>query len=268
MFTSRRERAGVWRADVVSSPRGRRRHVAAYTVVCTSILYSALRSAVDRFTAPFIGSQRLYTAPFRSVHGPVRRAARFALRFAGRAVRAEPRGRRRSRDAARSGAVRGCLRVRWRAVPFVCRRPRSAGTRFRPSFARRPAAQRGDGGPGLAGEPVAPAGPRAPGVGLWARVTESRVSRSRCDASHRARAHIQIHDSRNAPKLRRAQSPVGHARAHGPSIRTAPPTAARRGAPPAGTGDAGVYFVIAVYVCVGAIGRSIRCTGSLHPNSS
>ena len=71
----------LWRADVVSSPRGRRRHVAAYTVVCTSILYSALRSAVDRFTAPFIGSQRLSTAPFRSFTDLWRRAAARAVNY-------------------------------------------------------------------------------------------------------------------------------------------------------------------------------------------
>jgi hypothetical protein len=85
----------------VSSPRGRRRHVAAYTVVCTSILYSALRSAVDRFTAPFIGSQRLYSA-VQIVHGPVAagRGPRGRL-FAGRAVRRGGRAASGPRTGAR-----------------------------------------------------------------------------------------------------------------------------------------------------------------------
>lgn len=41
----------LWRADVVSSPRGRRRHVAAYTVVCR-------RYCTPLCVAPLIGSQR------------------------------------------------------------------------------------------------------------------------------------------------------------------------------------------------------------------
>jgi len=99
----------------VSSPRGRRRHVAAYTVVCTSILYSALRSAVDRFTAPFIGSQRLYTAPFRSVHGPV---AAGAARFAGRAVRGRAAAARPPPVAGRGAERRGSrLFAVWWRVP-------------------------------------------------------------------------------------------------------------------------------------------------------
>ena len=184
----------------MSSPRGRRRHVAAYTVVCTSILYSALRSAVDRFTAPFIGSQRLYTAPFRSVHGPVRRAARFALRFAGDGPYARSRaaaaGRGTRRGAARFAVVCGYGGVLCRLCAVGRVAPGRGSVRlsnvFRAPRRRRSAATAGPAWPvslwrrpRRGALPLTPA--RAPGAGA-SPVARGRPSRAGCGAvgaSHR-----------------------------------------------------------------------------------
>lgn len=225
----------------MSSPRGRRRHVAAYTVVCTSILYSALRSAVDRCTAPFIG----YTAPLQRRsgiglipgdeivgHGPVRRAARFAGAlgpYARSRAAAAGRGTRRGR-AARFAVVCGAVAC---AVGRVApggrgsvrlsragrrRSAATAGPAWPVSLWRRP--RRGAlpltpaRAPGAGASPWPVSGPRAPGgvdrvVG--ATVTES-WSLGRDVTHHIGHAHtsgsaLRTHsDSRHSVETRPAHT--------------------------------------------------------------
>jgi hypothetical protein len=160
----------------------------------------------------------------------VRRAARFAVTVWHAVGRTRP---------ARSAPVRGPRGCRFVAAtptgmfPYVwpvSLAPPRPGCRAGPHarYLTRETRARGL----RTGRPRPSPGPR--GRRVCARVL---VSRSRCDASHRARAHIQIHDSRNAPTLRRAHR----------ATRTG--GRARRPRPPAATGDAGVYFVYR-YSCV------------------